>query len=89
MNKTFVLNPSLSSHDINDAIQERISKSQAITTCLLAADNLFDPNRNCLYGVIWTLDSYLNELEILVEKIASQEKKITDEISKNQTRSST
>lgn len=70
MNNTFILNPSIDTLGIKDAINERLTKAQAITSCLLAnqCGQTELPYRS-IYGVVWMIDALLEELEQLFGKL--------------------
>jgi len=70
MDKTFILNASIDTLGIKDAINERLTKAQAITSCLLAnqGGQVELPYRS-LYGVVWMIDALLEELEQLFGKL--------------------
>lgn len=56
--------------DIQDAIDERLTKAQAITACLLANNGgLSELPYSQIYAVVWMVDSLLEELEYLFEKL--------------------
>lgn len=69
MEKIFTLNSVISSTDLQDAIDERITKARAITACLLAADEV-----NLTYEIVretvWTIGDLLGELELLCERLS-------------------
>jgi phage tail protein X len=66
MDNTFILNPSIDSLDIKDAIYERLIKARSITSCLLAGnDGIAELGNKYFYGAILALDDYLEELESL------------------------
>ncbi len=70
MDNTFILNTSIDSLGIKDAIHERLTKAQAITSCLLAnCGEEAELPYMCIYGVIWAVDSYLEELDCLFAKL--------------------
>lgn len=66
MDNIFILNPSADDLDIKDAIDERLSKAQAIISCFMA-NNTSDMElpRNKIFDTIWAVDDYLNEIEYL------------------------
>ena len=69
MNNTFIINQSITSLGIKDAIIERLTKAQAITSCLLANQGGESelPYRS-IYGVVWAVDGLLGELDELLAK---------------------
>jgi hypothetical protein len=70
MDNTFIFNPSIGSLGIKDSIYERLTKAQAITSCLLANnDGEAELPYTCIYGAIWAVDSYLEELDCLFTKL--------------------
>lgn len=75
MDKIFILNPShIDLLQLNSAIQERIIKAKAITNFILA-------NNTCtnLYDLVWAVDTYLDEINCLQERLD----KISDLVIKN------
>ena len=68
MDNIFIVNPSVSSADIRDAIHNRLTKTQAITASLLTnhGGSAELPSR-FIYGSVWAVDEYLGELEQLFE----------------------
>jgi hypothetical protein len=71
MDNTFILNPSLDTLDIKDAIDERLTKAQAITSCLLAnSSGDSDLPYNEIYAVVWMIDALLEELDQLFINLA-------------------
>lgn len=70
MDNTFILNPSVNTMDIKDAIDERLTKAQAITSCLLANNGgSSELPYSEIYAVVWAVDSLLEELQQLLEKL--------------------
>ncbi len=70
MDNTFILNPSITAMDIKDAIDERLTKAQAITSCLLANNGgESELPHSQVYAVVWMIDTLLEELERLFVKL--------------------
>lgn len=70
MDNTFILNPSIDTLDIKDAIYERLIKAKAITACLLTAnDGISELANKYFYGAILAIDDYLEEIDFLQGKI--------------------
>lgn len=64
MNNVFILNPAVSLSDLQDAIDERITKLKATTACLLAADES-SVTYELVHDTIWAIDGLIEELDIL------------------------
>ena len=75
MDNHLILNQSITSFDIQDEIHERLTKAQAITSCLLAnqGGEVEIPYRS-IYGVVWTVDGLLEELEQLFARLDKEAK---------------
>ncbi len=69
MESAFILNTALNNLEIVDAINERLMKSKSLTSFLLACDLPGDASFRSVYGFIWILDGYLEELECLFSKL--------------------
>jgi len=70
MDNTFILNPSIDSLGIKDAIHERLTKARSIVSCLMAGnDRIAELHNRFIYGTFWTVDGLLNELEQLQERL--------------------
>ena len=68
MDNIFVLSPLVTNLNLKDAIDERLIKAQAITSCLLTQDhNCNEPDNSSLYGAIWVVDDYLSEIVRLLD----------------------
>jgi len=66
MDNTFILNPLVSGLDLKDAIDERLTKIDAITNCLMATrDGFIEPSRETIYNLIWLVDDYVDEIRLL------------------------
>lgn len=66
MNNAFQLNPQASDIDIQDAIDERLVKMEAVFNCLLAAREAKSELNSCvIYDVIWTICDFLDEVNLL------------------------
>lgn len=66
MDRTFILNKAIRAPIVHNAIYERISKAKAITSLLLASDSLVQAT---IYDLVWAIDSYLEELSSLQERL--------------------
>lgn len=63
--------------DFVDAINERITKARAITSCLLAGCNgEMELCNEAFYNVIWIVDDYLEELGYLFERMEIENKQL-------------
>ena len=72
MDNTFILNPAINALDIQDAIHERLTKARSIVSCLLAGNAGIAELRNrFIYGAMWAIDGYLEEIEILHDMLIS------------------
>lgn len=65
MENTFILNPSLTSLEIVDGINERIMKARALTSFLLGSNIAGDTTFKSVHEFIWALDGYLEEIDSL------------------------
>jgi hypothetical protein len=66
MDSTFILNPLVSGLDLKDAIDERLTKIEAVTNCLMATrDGYIEPSRETIYNLIWLVDDYVDEIRLL------------------------
>lgn len=67
MAEIFIINPEATKLDIEDAINERLTKAKAITIKLLDnnADEIGD--NELLYDVVWTASDLLEEIELLIQ----------------------
>jgi hypothetical protein len=69
MDNIFILNPTIDQLDIKDAIDERIAKLQAITSCLLVSDFAeSEPAGRSFCNIIWIIHDFVEELAKLLEK---------------------
>ena len=69
MNNLYVFKPILNESDVRDAIVEKITKAQAMTSCLLATMGSSGSDFKVLYGVVLALDDYLEEIDCLFTKL--------------------
>jgi len=69
MGNYFILNSCLTKLDLIDAINERIMKSKSMTSYLLSCDFSGDDNAKSIYGIVWALDGYLEELDCLFGRL--------------------
>ncbi|MGD9152303.1 MAG: hypothetical protein PVG30_01415 [Gammaproteobacteria bacterium] len=75
MDNIFVLNPSVTTLDLKDAINERFMKAKSIIACLMLQDvNYNEPNYSVIYNAIWTISDFLDEIEYFEDKIKEREK---------------
>jgi len=75
MDNTFILNLSITSLEIKDAIDERLIKARAIASCLLSQDNGYHELKyNAFHGAVWAIDDYLDEIEYLEGKVRERKK---------------
>lgn len=83
MDNIFLLNPSLSTLDLQDAINERFTKVRIIVNCLVAAqDGALELDRGTIYQIIWIVKGFFDEIETL--DIQSKKiKRRTDDKQKN------
>ncbi len=74
MDNTFILNPSVTNLDLQDAIDERLTKIEAVTNCLMATrDSFAEPSHKTIYDLIWLVDDYLDEIRLLQKKLPHQQ----------------
>jgi hypothetical protein len=72
MEKPFILNPNLTSINIQDAIDERIEKARGVLNCLIFAlqftqeDQVLDESST--WYALWTIDGFLDEVTCLRQK---------------------
>lgn len=70
MEKIFNINLALNVSELTEAIHQKTTQARAITSCLLATSD--GPARLCnelLYGCLWAIDSLLDELNCLHERL--------------------
>jgi hypothetical protein len=65
----FIINPEATKLDIEDAINERLTKAKAITIKLLNihCDEISDNELS--YNVVWTVSDLLEEIESLIQHL--------------------
>ena len=74
MDNIFILNPSVTDLDLKDAIDESFLKIKAITVCLLATrDGINELDQETMYNLIWLVDDYLDEIDLLRNKLLRQQ----------------
>jgi hypothetical protein len=66
MDHIFLLNPSVTSSDIQEAIHKRLTQLRSITNSLLLGNE--EITNSASYGAVWAIDSLLDELRVLCEK---------------------
>lgn len=70
MEKIFILNPALDKHQLTEAIHQTTIQAHAITSCLLAlSDGPKILSDELLHGCLWAIDSLLDELTCLHERL--------------------
>lgn len=70
MDNIFILNPSVTTLNLKNAIDERLLKAKAIAACLLSQDYAHHkPNNSSILGAIWAIDEYLDEIEYLGNRL--------------------
>ena len=74
MDNTFILNPSVSDLDLTDAIDERLTRIESITNCLMATrDGLIELKRETIYNLIWLVAECLTEIRSLQHELSHQQ----------------
>jgi len=69
MGNYFILNSCLTKLDLIDAINERLMKSKSMTSYLLSCDFSGGGDAKSIYGIVWALDGYLEELDCLFDRL--------------------
>lgn len=70
MDNIFLLNPSLSELDLQDAIDERFIKIQTIISSLLATqEGELELDRDIIYQMVWIIQDFTDEIEVFRCKI--------------------
>ena len=73
MDNIFILNPSAIELDLKDAIDERFLKIKAVTTGILATrDNVSELEQEIVYNLIWLIDDYLDEIDLMHRQLSRQ-----------------
>jgi len=69
MDSIFIIKPSITVSELKEAIDNRLIKARAISSCLLSQDRGYhEPSNSSLHGAIWAIDDYLCEIEYLEGK---------------------
>lgn len=68
MTKIFIINPAAIRANLQDAIDERITKIKSITASLLLADETC-LDYQTMYGTIWAIDGLLDEVDALYQRL--------------------
>ncbi|MGD9107686.1 MAG: hypothetical protein PVI75_00760 [Gammaproteobacteria bacterium] len=80
MDNIFLLNPSLSELDLQDAIDERFIKIQAIISGLLATqEGELELDRDTIYQMIWAIQDFTDEIEVFRCKIKKSKRRYNHE----------
>ena len=70
MDNIFIINPSATISALKNAVEERLIKVRAITSCLLCQDHSYRAaSSSTLHGTIWAIDNYIDEIERLIAKL--------------------
>ena len=70
MEKPYILNPTLNTTQIHNALEEHITKAKAVLSCLLLAEKEFETlSPSTLFDVIWVIDDYVDISQQLIEKL--------------------
>ena len=78
MDNTFILNPSIDDLDLQDAIDERLTKIEAVINCLMAtSDSFAEPGHKTIYNLIWLVDDYIDEIHLLWQKLLQQQQSLS------------
>ncbi|MGD9153684.1 MAG: hypothetical protein PVG30_08570 [Gammaproteobacteria bacterium] len=76
MDNIFLLNPSLSELDLQDATDERFIKIRAIISGLLATqEGELKLDRDIIYQMIWTIQDFTDEIEVFRCKIKKSKRR--------------
>ncbi|MGD9153691.1 MAG: hypothetical protein PVG30_08605 [Gammaproteobacteria bacterium] len=71
MDDIFALKPFVTALELKDAIDERLIKAKAITGCLLSQDyDLHESNHAIFNGAIWVIESIIDEIEFLEDRLS-------------------
>lgn len=70
MDNVFILNPSVTRLDLINAIDVRVLQTKSIIASLMACDNQSSYiTFEMLHGVLWALNDYLIEIELLHNRL--------------------
>jgi hypothetical protein len=64
MKSAFIVNPAISTEQIQESIYQKMTQARGISGCLLVTNREIDPAAR--YGIIWALDSLLEEIDNLI-----------------------
>jgi len=64
MNHAFIINPVMDVDGLKEAIYQKITQARSISEGLLVSDKEMEPTVR--YGIVWTIDSLLEEIDTLV-----------------------
>lgn len=74
MKPAFIINPAINMEEIQDAIYQKMTQARSISECLLVTGRELESS--ALQGVVWALDSLLEEIDHLLNHIAQAQPKV-------------
>ena len=74
MQNIFILNPSASCSDINDALIRKLEEAQSISSCL-SHPELYNSSQ-LFTGALWAIDDLLEEIKLLYDVFCQNSKRI-------------
>lgn len=67
MDNIFILNPTATTLDIQEAIHQRLTQLKSVVNCLLVNNQELGVYGS--FGIIWSIDNLVNQLDVLCEQI--------------------